>query len=189
MQDFFKAAKSVYKNPKFLFLNLGLFLLLLLFIIWLPNLGFILRRLFLSDLSFSDRIDFFLSTLGALQTNFTFASRIFSLLVILFFSVNLTMFIFYLQEAWSFQRETSSSLLGAILGLVGVGCASCGSVILSSVFGFTIAAGILTFLPFKGLEFSFVSLIFLGISILWLAKKINKGIACKWQPTRLPTER
>jgi len=77
-------------------------------------------------------------------------------------------------------------LLGAIVGLVGVGCASCGSVILSSVFGFTVAAGILTFLPFKGLEFSFVSLIFLGMSIVWLGRKISRGIACNWQPTRLP---
>lgn len=186
MQDVFKALKSVYENPRFIFLNLALFFLFLLFIIWLPNLGFILHRLFLSELSFFDRIDFFISTLGALKTNFTFASRIVSLLVIFFFSVNLTMFVFYLKEAWSFQRETSSSLLGAILGLVGVGCASCGSVILSSVFGFTVAAGILTFLPFKGLEFSFVSLIFLGMSIVWLGRKISRGIACNWQPTRLP---
>ena len=44
-------------------------------------------------------------------------------------------------------------LLTIILGILGFGCASCGPLILTSIFGFSATIGFLSILPFNGLRF------------------------------------
>ena len=56
------------------------------------------------------------------------------------------------------------------------GCAACGIGLLS-LFG--ISAASLTFLPFKGLEFSILSIIILSVLIFEITKNISNGIVCK----------
>lgn len=75
-------------------------------------------------------------------------------------------------------REMGMSLFGTMLGLVGVGCASCGSVVLSSIFGLGATAGFLALLPLRGLEFSFISIILLIVSITLVSKKIIDPVVC-----------
>ena len=65
---------------------------------------------------------------------------------------------------------------GIFLGILVPGCAACGIGLLS-LFG--VSAAVLTFLPFKGLEISFLAIGILGFSIFKISKDMNKGIACE----------
>ena len=68
---------------------------------------------------------------------------------------------------------------GIIAGFIGVGCAACGSVILSSIFGIGATAGFIGFLPLKGQEFSLLAVGILGFSNFMISKKILDPAICK----------
>ena len=70
-------------------------------------------------------------------------------------------------------------VIGIIVGFLGVGCASCGSLILSSIFGLSVTASFIGFLPFKGLELGILGIVILLISIYLVAKKIQDPLMCK----------
>jgi len=71
------------------------------------------------------------------------------------------------------------SLAGVATSLLGVGCASCGSVVLTSLVGFGSATTVLGILPFRGREFGFLGIIILLIAISFTLKKINQPYVCE----------
>ncbi len=74
-----------------------------------------------------------------------------------------------------FAQSGKATTIGAMLGLVAPGCASCGIGVLSAL-GLT---STLTILPFQGTELSVLSIILLGTSTMSLAEKIADGNSCK----------
>ena len=64
-----------------------------------------------------------------------------------------------------------------IAGLLGVGCAACGSVILTAVLA---GAGstLLLLLPFGGAELGFLGIVLLLYAIVKMHKEIAKGSVC-----------
>ncbi len=66
--------------------------------------------------------------------------------------------------------------VGIFLGILAPGCAACGIGLLS-FFGLSAAA--LAFLPFRGLELSFLAIGILGFSVFKITREIRKGIACE----------
>jgi hypothetical protein len=77
------------------------------------------------------------------------------------------------------QREMGVSLLGVATSLLGVGCASCGSVVLTSLIGLSSASTVLGILPFRGQEFGFLGIAILLMAIIYTMKKINQPFLCK----------
>ena len=65
---------------------------------------------------------------------------------------------------------------GIFLGILAPGCAACGIGILSAL-GF--GAAVLTFLPFNGLEISFLAIWILLFSVAKISKDIKKGTICE----------
>jgi len=65
-----------------------------------------------------------------------------------------------------------------VSGIFGVGCAACGSVIVSSLLLLVGAGGVLTILPFHGAEFGVLGIIFLWFSIYQLSKRIDDPLVC-----------
>ncbi|CAN5140710.1 hypothetical protein BH11PAT1_BH11PAT1_5830 [soil metagenome] len=68
----------------------------------------------------------------------------------------------------------------SLLGIVGSGCAACGLPILS-LFGLS---GSIMYLPFHGAELSYISIIFLGISLYLLIKGQNQACAIEYGKKR-----
>jgi len=89
------------------------------------------------------------------------------------------MFIFYLKTRITLEKSSGLGLLGIISGLLGVGCASCGSVVLSTLIGVSLTTGIVDFLPLNGLEFGILGMIIVILSIYLLSKKILNPLICK----------
>jgi len=85
----------------------------------------------------------------------------------------------YRQVVANMQAALGASTLGIVGSLLGVGCASCGSVLLVSLFGFSTAAGFLAALPLGGMEFGLGSIAILTLSIAFMLKKLRSPLVCK----------
>lgn len=125
------------------------------------------------------KISIFYSSLGVFTINFTATSRIMALLVSVFTAINISMLVFYLRRRIKRQRDWGVGFVGIIFGIVGVGCISCGSVLLSTFIGFSSSIILLKFLPLKGVEFSLIGIFLILLSIYLLSKKIINPEVCR----------
>ena len=100
----------------------------------------------------------------------------FLILISLLVGVTFALILYRMKTMRAFSlAENKSGSIGAVMGLVVPGCASCGIGLLSAVG----LSGALVKLPFKGVELSMVSAILLIYATSALAKKINEGITCR----------
>jgi len=85
---------------------------------------------------------------------------------------------FYFKQTARIQQTMGVSTLGIATSMLGVGCASCGSVVLTSLIGFGSATAVLGFLPFRGQEFGLLGIAILLFAIHVTIKKINDPLVC-----------
>ncbi len=126
-----------------------------------------------------DKVKILWSSLGVFRTNFTLTSQIISIVVALLAGVNVALLAYYLKRRVSLQRESGVSLFGIILGMLGVGCSACGSIILSSLLGVATATSFLSVLPLQGIEFGLVSIVLILWSIYYTGKKASEPEGCR----------
>lgn len=171
--------KEIVNNAWYWLLTLAIFCSTLAFAIWLPNLSFLRHTAVSSDYTIAQKFSLFFTSLGALDTNFTLLSRTLTIIVALLFAVNVVLVVHYFRKRIALQRSAGLSLLGAFTGLLGIGCAACGSVLLSSVLGITATASFIRTLPLGGQEFGLLSIGILGFSVFLTVKKIKGPALCK----------
>lgn len=171
--------KLVFSRLSYLILAGVITLLLLLLAIWLPNLKFFKQLLLSNHYSFSAKLDIFWLSLGFLKTNFTPLSRVFTILTAILSGINIALLIFYLKRRFQLVRAAGPGLIGTLAGLLGVGCTSCGSVILSSIIGISASTSLLSFFPLQGAEFGILGSLIILFSIYLIAKKIQNPLVCK----------
>lgn len=90
------------------------------------------------------------------------------------FGANVTLLIYHLREHDLSARQGSGSVLGLVFGVLGAGCAACGTVVLAGVLSL-FGATTLAFLPLEGLEFTLLALVALVASTYWLADGMRGG--------------
>lgn len=149
------------------------------FSVWLPNLELIQSVLFSDKTVFLDKIIFLWNSLGAITTNFNPLSAILLVLISILFGLNISFTVYYFKRRIAFQKAGGMSILGMLAGVVGVGCASCGSVILSTFLGVGATATFTGILPFGGQEFSVLAIIILLVSLYITGKKIADPAVCR----------
>ena len=113
---------------------------------------------------------FFISAMG-LKSVIKFHSYV-SLIIISFLIGFLFSLLVYKTSLGNSGSDKKTGLFGGIgifLAALAPGCAACG-IGLASVLG--ISAGVLSFLPYEGLELSIVSIIILGLTIIFVTKKM-----------------
>ena len=170
---------KVFSHPLYIALAVIVGGFLLALAIWLPNLHLITQTLHSDVLTIAQKTNITVSFLGALETNFTTLSRNITIIISVLAGINIAFLVYYLRTRLSLEREAGASIGGMILGLLGVGCASCGSVIFSTIFGLSAAAGFLGILPLKGQEFGLAGVVLLLWSIYLTSQKINKPLSCQ----------
>lgn len=173
-----KVFRKTFSNYRYWVLTLVVFIPIILLAIWLPNLSLIIDTAFSASMNLSEKLNFLVATLSALRTNFTVASRTITILVTALFALNVSLVVRYVRVKRKLGGFSGSSIGGMLTGLLGMGCAACGSVILSSIFGVSATAGFIGALPFGGQEFGVVAMGVLGYSILSTSKKINSSGVC-----------
>lgn len=145
--------------------------------VWLPNLELIFQTLADPKITLQSKLNLPIDLLGSIKTNFSVLSASYTIAIAALFGVNLAMIFFYLKRRQEDLKQAgaAASFAGFMSGVLGIGCAACGSLILSSIG----ATGALALLPLRGSEFGLLSVAFLILSISILSKRITNSLTCK----------
>jgi hypothetical protein len=177
----FQALQKVFRKPLYTLLALIVSAVVFAFAVWFPNISLIVEVMGHPGISFSQKLDLPISLLGSIATNFTLLSASYTIAIALLFGVNLAMTIYFLRRKISEVRQSgvATGFIGLASGVLGMGCAACGSLLLTSGLSLVGASGILAFLPLAGGEFGILGVILLLASIYLIAKQIQNPAVCK----------
>lgn len=148
----------------------------------LPNFSLLVSVFSTHSGTFIQKIAFMFSLLGSITTNFTIVSAVSTILIAVLFGVNVVLLAYYLKKVRvsnGISTLGGVGLVGLMSGFLGIGCAACGTFILSSVLVLVGAGGLLAYLPFGGEEFGFIGIGLLLYSLYATSKKITEPNVCK----------
>ena len=171
----FQALQKVFRKPTYIFLALIAGLAVFAFAVWLPNIRLIVSVIGSSGIPFSQKLGLPIGLLGSIATNFTLFSASYTIVIAILFGINLAMVAYYLRRKIDevAQSKFTTGFLGIASGILGIGCAACGSFLLNSILSPFGASGILILLPFAGGEFGIIGVILLAVSLYATAKQIQ----------------
>lgn len=170
---------KVFAQSRYILLTVLVAIFLIAFVAWLPNLHLITRTMSSQSMTFIEKTNLILSLLGSLKTNFTVWSLITTITIATLTGIQVSLLVYYLRKFIGAKNELGMSVSGIFLSILGVGCASCGSVILTSVIGLSSTTAIITYLPLRGEEFGLIGISILLFAIYSLVKKIQQPYGCE----------
>jgi len=178
MTNIYTGFRRVFMKPRALIITIIVAGAFLAFIALLPN-----RSLILSlpeTYSIWDKTRIIFSLLGSLGTNFSTASLISYIFISILTGMNIALVYDQVRSRTKLHRTNGLGVIGVIVGVLGVGCTACGSVILSSLVGLTAASQFIGLLPLNGLEFTITSLVLImGSTYYLLLQAGKKSFICK----------
>lgn len=150
--------------------SLGVFALAM----WLPNLQLLVIVWQDSATPLWDKIALPLSLLSSIITNFTLLSAIYTVVIAILAGINAALIVELIRARKMVTGGAAAGGIGIFAGALGVGCAACGSLILTALVGTTIGTGTLALLPLGGSEFGVLGVGLLGYALYLLIKQVNK---------------
>jgi len=175
---------KILLTPKYVVLTIIVSLAVVVFSAWLPNLHLIVDSLGRDTLDLHQKSKLLVGLLGSLRTNFTSVSLTVTFVTAILLGIQVSLVAYYLANSLKLQRSMGFSAFGMVSSVLGIGCASCGSIILTSLVGFSSTSLILRLLPFGGQELSFVGVTLLLYSLHLTIIKIKQPITCHIKETR-----
>ena len=174
------ALKNVFNNARYSLIAVLVSTAIFAFAVWLPNWRLIATIITSETATFTEKISIPFSLFGSISTNFTIVSASYTILIAILFGINSAMIIYLFSRkvAAIKQNGLATSIGGVVSGMLGVGCATCGSVILTSILPLIGVGGVLAIFPFGGQEFGVFGVGMLGFSIFLIAKKIQDPLVC-----------
>lgn len=171
---------QVFANPSYIAFAGALAILVFLLAVWFPNLGLIVQVFSSSNASLVAAFGIALSLLGSIATNFSLLSAAYTIAIAVLFGLTTAMIAYLVRQRRIAAAGQSIAIgSGAVAsGMIGVGCAACGSLILGVVLPSLGAAGALAALPLQGEEFGVLSVGLLFLSLLLISKNIAQSNAC-----------
>lgn len=154
--------------------------LVFLFLLLVSQNGVAAAQVFSFEvLSVSKRIALFFGTLFDIANAFTVSTFILATLGSLLSGINLSLAYYYMKTRGEMLVKSGLySGLGLLFALFGIGCAACGTALLSLVLSFFGFSAMLSLLPYQGQEVGYIGLIFLLIATFFLAKKVSAPNVC-----------
>jgi len=153
--------------------------LLFSLVMWVPNSS-IIATIWMSEVStWVDKVSILFLLYGYLFTGFSTVTATYLVAIVVLFGIQMALLVAYIRSRQARpnggQRQTVvhvSSVSGLVAALLGIGCAACGSLVLTTMFAAFGGAAMLRFLPLHGAEFGL-----LGVSLLVFAcYKLLQGI-------------
>lgn len=131
------------------------------------------------SISFTKRLALTFSTLFDIKNTFTAGALILAVLGSLLGGINLSLAYTYMRLRGEVIIHSGLySGIGLLFAFFGVGCAACGTALLSVVLGFFGFSAMLILLPYQGQEIGYIGLIFLCIATYTLAHKVVEPNVC-----------
>ena len=176
-----QALQKVFRKPMYIPLTLITSLAVFAFAVWLPNIPLIVKVMGHPGIPFTRKFDLPISLLGSIVTNFTPLSATYTIAIAVLFGINLAMIIYFLRRRIDNMKQSgiATGFFGIMSGVVGMGCAACGSFLLTSILSLFGASSILSFLPLAGGEFGIIGVVLLVLAIYMTAKQIVNPLVCK----------
>lgn len=169
---------EILRQPKYLAVAIAVTLTVIAFAAWLPNLHLITKVMTSSTMTLWQKTNLMTGLLGSLRTNFTFWSRTVTVISAGLTGIQVSLLAYYLKQTAKLQQSMGMSALGVATSMLGVGCASCGSVVLTSLIGFGSTTALIGILPLRGQEFGILGIGILILAIYLTIKKINAPLVC-----------
>lgn len=168
-----RAVLDTLKTLRSLLIVIGIAALIFAFAVWLPNL----RLVYLvatSGASLADKLALPLKLLSSITTNFTALSASYTIAIAVLTGINAALITELVRTRHIFAKGAAAGATGIAAGTLGVGCAACGSVILTATAGTALGAGALSLLPLGGGELGVVGVLLLAYSTYVLSKEITQ---------------
>ena len=152
------------------------------FAVFFANIQLLIILLREEGLVWSKKLEFVYGLYGTIATNFTVLSAITTVGISILIGMNVALLVFYIkrrQKTTPANTKTASAgFLGLVSAVFGIGCAACGSVILSGLLASFGAIGLLAFLPLHGAEVGVLAVLLLSYSLSQLTKRIADPLVC-----------
>ena len=179
-----RALAQVFSKGWYVLLAAAIALVTFVLTTWLGNLGLVWQIATSPWLPFADKAKILLALIGSISTNFTMFSAACAVIVAVLFGMNIAVIVYAYRERrrlveQSAQTLTVVSLGGLVSGLFGIGCAACGTLLLSPALAFLGIGTLVTLLPFGGEEFGALGVGLLSLSLIMSAKKIGQPMLCQ----------
>ena len=176
----FRVFTEVFAQPKYLALAAGPSIVVFVLATWLPNLRLIATVIASANTSLSEKVGVPISLIGSITTNFTTLAAVYTVLIAFLFGVYLVLFVYYLKKkrAGAQRGEVAIGFFGFASGVLGIGCAACGSVLLTGTLALFGTATALSFLPLGGAEFGILGAVLLALAVYVTAKQIANPNVC-----------
>lgn len=170
----------VFARTPYIALASVLAILAFLLAVWFPNLGLIAEVFSGSSAPLSDGLSLAWSLLGAIVTNFSLLSASYTIAIAALFGICMAMIVYLLtlRRVSAAGQNIAIGFGGIASGVLGIGCAACGSLVLGAAVPFFGAAGALAALPLNGAEFGILSVALLVVSLVLISKSIVEPPAC-----------
>ncbi len=180
------ALRQVFSKIRYLIFALFVSFAMFAFAVWLPNFGLIYHTALDGDVPWILRVQLPVNLLGSIQTNFSLFSAAYTIAISAFFGMYIAMAAYYFSRRISAIQDGGVALGigGMISGVLGIGCAACGSVIATGALSFLGASGAIALLPLRGGEFGLLGVVLLLVAIAAIAKKISDPLICAPQFTK-----
>lgn len=178
-----KTLRDILLRPAYLFTASMVAMVVFALAVWLPNLRLIYTVLLSDTIPALSKLKLFVTLFGSIQTNFTIISASYTIAIAILFGVNIALLIYYvrsIREGLKGAKLTGATGIGGLVsGVFGIGCASCGTFILTSVLALFGASGVVAFLPLGGEELGLLGVGLLAYSIYLIAKKLREPLTCE----------
>lgn len=179
------AAGKVFRSWKYVALSATVSLVAFVLAVWFPNFRLLSTIWLDPSIALQDKLIFPVRLLESITTNFTTLSATYTVAIAVLIGINvaLSVYILRVQKEQLSGAGITAGTFGILSGTVGMGCAACGSLIISSLFATIGGAGALTLLPLRGGEFGLVGVVLLGVATYYLLRHIAKPPVCAVEPT------
>ncbi len=179
----FTALQEVFSRASYILLASGVSFAFFAFAVWLPNVRLIVDTVGKGGVAVSAKLQLLINLLQGIGTNFTLLSATYTIIIALLFGINIAVTVYFIKKKRTNLAGGGvfAGIGGMGSGILGIGCAACGSFILSSILSVVGAAGVIALLPFKGREFAILSIGLLIVSITLMTRKISEPVVCKPQ--------
>ncbi len=170
---------NIFKNPLYVTLATAVGLLMFALATLLPNRSLLFSVLADSSVAFESKITLPISLLGSIATNFTPLVAFSIVITAVLVGVNAALIVQILMRGEMIWSGPATGATGIFSGILGVGCAACGSLILSAILGTAAGASIIAVLPLRGGEFGIIGILLLLVSTYLLGRQILRPPVCE----------
>ena len=177
----FQTFVRVFRHGRSAIVAFAVTVIVLLFIAFLPNLGVIGRVLATENASLGSRLEFVLQLSLSPLSSMSPLSLTLAAGAAVLIGVNTALLLYYVRcrQVKSRDRAAQAAGLGGMVSAVlGIGCAACGSAVLTVVAGVVGATGLIAVLPLHGAEFGVLGVGLLLLTAWFLLRRIADPLVC-----------